>query len=285
MLGRSDLFASGLALDDVAERVLVAVVEFLRIEMTGHRVDDVRGQVEHLLRGLLVRNVAEILYRLAHLVGVVQEHAKDPLVARLQRDDVLAGRQHHAAERHHALLPDGVADDTECLLTGLAIGDDVVGTVDVEIVDLIAWNELVDADDTGRLNIDRLEVLVGDLDVTVARLLALHDLVGLHHVARLGVDLLHLDAMAGRLVDLVEVDFLGFRSGGVEQDRAGHEGKTQVALPVGAQGHERYSREHRRKSNASGCRPFEVGARGQYHIAATARRAAVCAPVNSGILF
>jgi hypothetical protein len=43
MLRRRDLLAGGLALDEVAERVLVAIVELLRIEMPGHGVDDVRG--------------------------------------------------------------------------------------------------------------------------------------------------------------------------------------------------------------------------------------------------
>ena len=171
---------------------------------------------------------------------------------------MLTGRQHDAAERYHALLVDRVADDAESLLTDFAIGDDVVGPVDVEIVDLRARNELVDADCPGRLHLDRLQVFVGDLDVTVARLVPLHDLVGLHHIARLGVDSLYLDAMAGRLIDLVEADLFGLRSGGVEQDRARHEGKTQVALPVGARGHERYSGEHRRRSNAAGCRAFRM---------------------------
>jgi hypothetical protein len=62
---------------------------------------------------------------------------------------VLTGRQHDAAERYHALLVDRVADDAESLLTDFAIGDDVVGPVDVEIVDLGARNELVDVDRPG----------------------------------------------------------------------------------------------------------------------------------------
>ena len=71
------------------------------------------------------------------------------MTTRLQRDDVLTSRRHHAPERHHALLVDGVAEDAEGLLTDFAIGDDVVRPVDVEIVDLGARHELVDADGPG----------------------------------------------------------------------------------------------------------------------------------------
>jgi hypothetical protein len=48
-------------------------------------------------------------------------------------------------------------------------------------------------------------------------------------------------------------------------------GRTSLVARLCPAGHERYSGEHRRRSNASRCRPFGVDAHRQYHIAATAR--------------
>jgi hypothetical protein len=87
----------------------------------------------------------------------VQQHAEDPLPPRLECDDVLAGREHDTADRHHALLCNCVADDAERLLADLAVGNDVVGAVDVEIVNLGARHELGDIDGARRLDLDRLE--------------------------------------------------------------------------------------------------------------------------------
>jgi hypothetical protein len=130
-------------------------------------------------------------------------------------------------------------DHGESLLSDPAVGDDVIGTVDVEIVDLVPRDELINVDGAGRLHLDRLEVFVRDFHPVPAGLVTLDDVVGLDRPPGLGIDLLQMDAMPGLFVDLVEANLLGLRDRRVEQDRAGYEGKAQIAFPVGARGHER----------------------------------------------
>ena len=95
---------------------------------------------------LLVGNIVEIFVFLPHLVGIAQRHAEHALAARFERDDVLARREHHLADRDHSLLADGLADHGERLLADLAIRHDVVRVVEIELVDLLARHELVDLD-------------------------------------------------------------------------------------------------------------------------------------------
>jgi hypothetical protein len=82
---------------------------------------------------LLVFGPLKALALVAHLVRVAQGNLEHPFVARVQRDDVLAGCEDHLAEDHHALLADCVADDGKCLLSDLPIWCDVVGVPKVKI--------------------------------------------------------------------------------------------------------------------------------------------------------
>ena len=85
---------------------------------------------------------------------------------------------------------------------------------------------------------DFLELLLGHLDegVLVERV-ALDDVLVGDLLAGVGVHLHVLDAVAGLPVELVERDLLGLGGGRVQRDRAGDEGQTQEAFPVGARGH------------------------------------------------
>ena len=127
----------------------------------------------------------------------------------------------------------------EGLLPNLAVRCDVIGTIDVEVIDLVPGHELIDIDGARRLDVDCFEVCIGDLDVAfaLADLVPFDDLVRGHDVAGLGVDPLEVEAVARRFIELVEVNLFGLRRRRIEQDRAGHEGKAKVALPVGARGH------------------------------------------------
>src|SRR5262245_64385726 len=87
---RLDLLAGLLFLQQVLERFLVMVLEFLRLEMAGLGLDDVRGQLEHVLWDLLVRNVGKIVLLVAQFVGELQRDADQALAARFERKDVLA---------------------------------------------------------------------------------------------------------------------------------------------------------------------------------------------------
>src|ERR1039458_1642436 len=57
-------------LEQLLERRLVVVLEFLRIEVAGFLLDDVLCKVEHVLGDLYVLNLIEIFRCVADLVGI-----------------------------------------------------------------------------------------------------------------------------------------------------------------------------------------------------------------------
>jgi len=66
---------------------------------------------------------------------------------------------------YHALLADGFADHSECLLSDFAVRHDVVGAVEVDLVDLLARHELVDLDCAFALDSNGFKLFRRDLKV------------------------------------------------------------------------------------------------------------------------
>ena len=99
-------------------------------------------------------------FSLAHLVGVAQQRAHQALAERLQRDDVFAVGQHHAADRDLVHAADGFADHGEGVVADLAVGDEIVGTDQIAVVDVGLGHEFVDLDGVGRLQRDVLEFIL-----------------------------------------------------------------------------------------------------------------------------
>ena len=99
-------------------------------------VDDVLGEIEHVLGDFDVLDLVEILRLAAHLVGIAQQRADQPLLHRLERDDVLAVGQHHPADRDLVHLADGLADHREGVVADLAVRTQIVGTDQVARIDL-----------------------------------------------------------------------------------------------------------------------------------------------------
>jgi hypothetical protein len=124
---------------------------------------------------------------------------------------MLARCKYHPSERHHAFLADCLSDHGERLLSDFPIRDDVVGAVQVQLVDLLLRHELVDLNRPPALYGDCLKLFGLDLDVlALAHLISLHDLGRIDFIIGLGIHLAVLDAIAGILVDLVEADFFPF---------------------------------------------------------------------------
>jgi hypothetical protein len=69
---------------------------------------------------------------------------------------VFAPRQHDPTERDYVQLRNGVANDGKSLLTNRAIGGDVVRGVDITLIDLIFWNELVNINCASAFNLNGL---------------------------------------------------------------------------------------------------------------------------------
>ena len=98
-------------------------------------------------------------------------------------------RQHHTTERHHVLAAHGLADYRKCILPDLALRRDVVGAVQIPLVDLRARNERVDLDGVVALDGNGVEFVIIHRDVGVLRVFVAAALV------------LTLDGLARDLVD------------------------------------------------------------------------------------
>ena len=84
----------------------------------------------------------------------------------LQRDDVFAPRQHDPSNRDHVHSGNRVPNDREGILSNLAIRSDVVGGVDVAVVDLTSRNELIDFDRPSAFDLHGIDLLVFHNEVT-----------------------------------------------------------------------------------------------------------------------
>jgi hypothetical protein len=91
-----------------------------------------------------------------------------------------------------------------------SLGRDVVGAVQISLVDLLARNERVDLDGVVALDRNGIEFVVVHRDVGVLGVLVAAALIGaLDRLARDLVDQLLAQPVAGLLVDLAERDPLG----------------------------------------------------------------------------
>ncbi len=231
--------AGGCTSQQLDQLRLVVILEFLRIEMGGLGLDNMGSQLAHLGRQLDVRDVLEIGGLVANLVGIAQRRRQQPLVEGLDHRDVLAPGEDYAAEPHHLLLADGIADDREGLLADLIGGRDVVRALDIAIVDLLARHEAFDLERMRALDLDLLDLLVLDLNVlALADLVAAADVLLVHRLGGLRIDQLLLEPVAGLLVDPVERHSLRAGRSRIQSDRTGYQRELQVALPISTRGHD-----------------------------------------------
>src|SRR5215467_3111353 len=239
--------SDGLALlflaQQILQRILIVVLEFLRIEMAGFRFDDVRGKLKHVLRHAHARDGVEIVLLVADFVGVAKRDAQNAFPARLERGDMFTRGQHHAPQSDHPLLLDGIADHSESLHPNVSIGNDVIRIRVVEFVDFLARDKLIDLDHVFAFECDRFKLLGLDLDVVAfLQLITLDDFVAIDLIAGFGIDLQVSDAMAGFSVELVEIDFLALRRRRIERDRTRDQREAKKSLPISAWGHEKAPR-------------------------------------------
>src|SRR5262245_23323441 len=219
--------------------VLVLVLELRRVEVCGLGVEDVLGELDGLARQPLRLDAGEIRLGLAQLIGIAQRCCQHALVHRLDRNDVLAVRHHDTGERHAALVLHGVANNRESLFAHLLAGRrEIVRLLQIALIDFVLRHEAVDVDRVRALDLDCLELILFDLDIlALAELVAASLVVPVNDLAGLLVDHLLAQAIACAFVDLVEMRLLGLRGRRIEQDRAGDEGKPEIASPIGARRH------------------------------------------------
>src|ERR1700744_6508712 len=235
---RPDDLASALLIDEVDQRGLIVVLEFFGLEAARLLADDVLGEIEHVLRDVHVLDLVEIFIGAAHFVRVAQQRADQSFFHRLERDDVLAGGEHHAADRDLVHLTDGLTDHREGVVADLSIWAQVVWPDQITRVDLGLLDELVDVDRTRGFQRNLIELFLRHFDELILfEHVALYDVLVGHFLAGVGVHLGVLDPVTGLAVELVERNLLALGGRGVQRHGTGDEGQTQEAFPVGAGGH------------------------------------------------
>src|SRR5215472_5830256 len=261
-----NLLARLFLLQEIDQSVFVAILELRWVKVTRLRLYDVGSQIEHFLRQFQLRDVLEIWLLIPNLVRITQRRTYKAPALRLESDHMLAPRQHHPTERDHVQLCNGVANDGKSLLTNCAIRRNVVGRVDIPLIELIAWNELVNIDGARAFNLDGLYFsILNNHVLALCDLIAAHHVVPRDHLAGLRIDILLFQSVARFPVDPIETHFFAERGGRIERNGARDQRKPKIALPVRARRHWILLNSTRRANytaNFSKClRPLSVGAR------------------------
>ncbi len=164
--------------------------------------------------------------------------AEQALAQRFDRDDMLAVGENDASQRDAILVSHGVADYSEGVNAYLAVGHDVIGMVDVAVIDLVLGHKAVDVDGVAAFDLDGFQLFLFDLDVfAFLQFVTASFLIAFDDVAGLGIDHLLLQPVSGFLVDHVEVRFFDRCRGWIKRHRTRHEGKLERPFPIGARGH------------------------------------------------
>jgi hypothetical protein len=100
----------------------VLVLELIGLEGSGLLIHDMLGEIEHVFHNFDVLDVVEVLRLAAHLIGIGQQRTDQPLLHRLERDDVLAVGEHDPADCDLVHLAEGLADRREGVVAYLAVG-------------------------------------------------------------------------------------------------------------------------------------------------------------------
>ena len=109
-------------------------------------VDDVAGEVEHLLVELQFRDVVENLGRVADLVVELQGVGDEAGALRADEHRAETAEEHGARDRRSLALGEPGSDHGEGGLGRLAVRGQVVGAIKVERVDLGAGDERLDVE-------------------------------------------------------------------------------------------------------------------------------------------
>ena len=155
-------------------------------------------------------------------------------------------------ESHSPFVLHGIADDRERVGASFAVRDDVVRAIVVALVDLLSRHECVDVDRVRADQLDGFQLFRLDLDVAAfGEFVTAPLVVFIDGAARLLVHHFLAQPVAVLAIDLVEMDFVRLARGRVEDDRAGHERKLEITLPVCAGRHD-VLRMLRRRTTRSG---------------------------------
>ena len=229
--GARHLLTGGLLLDERRHLVAVGVAVPLRVELGDERVDELSCHAELAVAGLDARVGQPLQLGLADdLVREVHGGQHQGVLDRPQGAQVLLGAHDDAGDSHAAGVPHGFEQEPVGLLSPV-VGNQVVGAVEEQGVDLVESHEVLYVDRVRGYGIELLELFGFDHHV-----LAGSDLVALGQV--LIVDLDHLfgaeplleDPGAVLGVELVEAHVL-LADGGGELHRHVHQPEADGSAP------------------------------------------------------
>ena len=226
------LVALQLLPDHVHQRDLVAILVVLRIELGFLLLDQLFGELQHFRVRVADRDVAEIFGGAAHLVGVAQRADEHAVLARADGHHAFAAGHHQPGDRQLAGLAHRFAQHDECFLGHRSVGRQVIGRILVDHVDRVFIDEGLDVHRVVGFDPDRIEVGVLDDDVLLVLVFVALDQVRALDQAELRIDRLHVDAVVGLLVQLIEGDALARAGCRIEPHRAAHQTQLEVALPT-----------------------------------------------------
>ena len=212
---------------------MIGVLEFRRLPVLGHVVDQASGEVDLLagdtgaleaFGGQLEAAGAPQLIGVAH--GDQHQGASDGSDHR----EMLRRADDHLRDRDAAALLEGLAQQRIDLLASPA-GYEVIGRLEVLRRDFLRRHERLDVDRPCRLDVGAAKVLFGEHDVPVLVVfVALDDVVPRNFLAALLVVALVPDRREVVLVEHRKLEFLAF-FGGKQLDRHIDESEADGAFP------------------------------------------------------
>ena len=172
-----DLLALKLQFDQLSQRILVAILELARIERALLGFDDVDGEIEHLSGNRLLWNFRERLLGRAHLVIVVQHRGGETLVDSADENSPSAPEQDGFRDRRDLGLAHALAHQREALVGAAVCGGEVIGLVEIEIVDAGQIDERGDGERLVAMGHDRGDFIGLDRYIFVLRDFVALDLI------------------------------------------------------------------------------------------------------------
>jgi hypothetical protein len=154
--GRLNGLSGRLALHQLPQLCLELIPELRWVEVAGLGVEDVGGEAHHLIGDLRGSHAARQFPLVAHLVAVAQDGAHQDFAERLDRREVPAVGEHDPRQCHAVLVFHGVTNDGERFLADLSLGHDVVRSVEIPSVDLVAEARRTGTRASGPLDLTRI---------------------------------------------------------------------------------------------------------------------------------
>src|SRR5262249_31328996 len=151
---------AGFLLDQLTQIVLIAIAQLLRIEFAGAAGDNRLGNLDHLTPDVVVGALAgfgggELLLRPQR-----RHHPTRPV--RFDQRRALLFTDLDVAERYPAAAAHSQSQRVDSVGSQLALGTEVIGRIDIKVIDLIARDELLEINDVANAATQLCQLVFSD---------------------------------------------------------------------------------------------------------------------------